>query len=212
MDMKAIVNDNPLLAIMRNIPLEQTVDYAKAVTEGGVSFFEVALNSPGALEQISMLRKLFGDSAVIGAGTAITVERAKAAIEAGAQFLLAPSSDEDVLSYCSSEKIAMLPGALTPSDVSLCLKYGYSTIKLFPAGDMPRGYIKSLKGPFDNTEYVAIGGVNRDNAADFMKQGYLGIGLSSNLMPKAAVAAGDWKTASQHVNEILEEIKRARKG
>ena len=212
MDMKAIVNDNPLLAIMRNIPLEQTVDYAKAVAEGGVSFFEVALNSPSAPEQISILRKLFGDRATVGAGTAITVERAKTAIAAGAQFLLAPSSDEDVLAYCAAEKIAMLPGALTPSDVSLCLKYGYSTIKLFPAGDMPRGYIKSLKGPFDNTEYVAIGGVSRDNAADFMKQGYLGIGLSSNLMPKDAVKSGDWKTASKYVNEILEEVKKARKG
>ena len=78
-----------------------------------------------------------------------------------------------VLEYCRDQGIAMLPGALTPSDVSACLRYGFSTIKLFPAGDMPKGYIKSLKGPLDGTEYVAIGGVNPGNIGDFFRQGYL---------------------------------------
>ncbi|MBR6729491.1 MAG: bifunctional 4-hydroxy-2-oxoglutarate aldolase/2-dehydro-3-deoxy-phosphogluconate aldolase, partial [Clostridia bacterium] len=154
MEMKEIVSQNPLLAIMRNVPMELTLEYAGAILEGGVSFFEVALNSPRALEQITMLKREFGDRAHIGAGTAITVERAKAAVDAGAEFLLSPSTDEEVLSYCAAQGIPMLPGALTPSDVTKCLKYGFSVIKLFPAGDMPKGYIKSLKGPLDETEYV----------------------------------------------------------
>ena len=104
----------------------------------------------------------------------------------------------------------MLPGALTPSDVTTCLKYGFSTIKLFPAGNMPKGYIKSLKGPLDETEYVAIGGVNRDNAADFIRQGYLGVGLGSNILPKDAVAIGDWDTASRYVADMLADIKNAK--
>ena len=106
----------------------------------------------------------------------------------------------------------MLPGALTPSDVTKCLKYGFSVIKLFPAGDMPKGYIKSLKGPLDETEYVAIGGVNRDNLADFIRQGYLGVGLGSNILPKEAVANRDWKAASQDVADMLSIIKQAKQG
>lgn len=209
MNLRQVISENPVLAIMRNVPLDVTFDYAKAILEGGVAFFEVALNSVSALEQIAMLRKEFGDIAYIGAGTAITVQRAKAAIDAGAQFLLSPSTDEEVLAYCHSEKIPMLPGALTPSDVSLCLKYGFNVIKLFPAGDMRKGYIKSLKGPFDNTDYVAIGGVNRENVADFIRQGYIGVGLGSNIFPKEAVVNNDWAAASAYVADMLADIRSA---
>lgn len=207
MDLRRVIAKNPILAIMRNVPLEITLDYAKAIIDGGISFFEVALNSPNALEQISMLKKAYGDRAYIGAGTAITVERAKAAVEAGAQFLLAPSTDPDVLEYCKCNNIPILPGALTPSDVTTCLRYGFEVIKLFPAGDMPKGYIKSLKGPLDNTDYVAIGGVNKDNLTEFFKQGYIGVGLGSNILPKEAVEKRDWITASEYVKELLKSIK-----
>lgn len=207
MDLRRVIAKNPILAIMRNVPLEITLDYAKAIIDGGISFFEVALNSPNALEQISMLKKAYGDRAYIGAGTAITVERAKAAVEAGAQFLLAPSTDSDVLEYCKCNNIPILPGALTPSDVTTCLRYGFEVIKLFPAGDMPKGYIKSLKGPLDNTDYVAIGGVNKDNLTEFFKQGYIGVGLGSNILPKEAVEKRDWVTASEYVKELLKSIK-----
>jgi len=207
MYLRKVIAENPILAIMRNVPLDITLDYAKAIIDGGIKFFEVALNSPNALEQISMLKKAYGDSAYIGAGTAITVERAKAAVEAGAQFLLAPSTDPDVLEYCRDNNIPILPGALTPSDVTTCLRYGFEVIKLFPAGDMPKGYIKSLKGPLDNTDYVAIGGVNKDNLGDFFKQGYIGVGLGSNILPKEAVANRDWAAASEYVKELLSSIK-----
>ncbi|RZT02539.1 bifunctional 4-hydroxy-2-oxoglutarate aldolase/2-dehydro-3-deoxy-phosphogluconate aldolase [Cuneatibacter caecimuris] len=210
MDLRKVVEENPLLAIMRNVPLAKTVDYARAVVAGGVRFFEVALNSPHALEQISMLREALGEDALVGAGTAITVEKAEAAVKAGAQFLLSPSTDRDVLEYCRDQGIAMLPGALTPSDVSACLRYGFSTIKLFPAGDMPKGYIKSLKGPLDGTEYVAIGGVNPGNIGDFFRQGYLGVGLGSSMMPREAVEKGDWAAGTAYVAAMMEEIRQVK--
>ena len=90
MDTYDLVSKHPLLAILRNVPLEKTIDYAEAAVQGGAPFFEVALNSPHALEQITMLRTHFGDRCTVGAGTAITVERCKAALDAGAQFLLTP--------------------------------------------------------------------------------------------------------------------------
>ncbi len=207
MDMKQIVLENPLLAILRNVPDEKLMDYASAIVSGGVKFFEVALNSQNALCQISKLKEHFGDRVIIGAGTAITVERAKSAIDAGAEFLLSPSTDVDVLKYCRREKIPMLPGALTPSDVSACVRHGFNVIKLFPAGDMPKGYIKSLKGPFDDTDYVAIGGVNADNAADFIKQGYIGVGLGSAIIPKEYVQNSEWDKASKYIAEMLSRIK-----
>lgn len=210
MDLRKVINENPILAIMRNVPYEITLDYAKAIIDGGIRFFEVALNSPDALEQISVLKAAYGQEAYIGAGTAITVERAKAAVEAGAQFLLSPSTDAPVLQYCRDNNIPMLPGALTPSEVTTCLSYGFDVIKLFPAGDMPMGYIKSLKGPLDNTDYVAIGGVNKDNIAEFFRRGFIGVGLGSSILPKEAVANRDWKAASDYVKELRRTIIQVR--
>ena len=204
--MKRLVLENPILVIMRNVPTEKILDYAGAVTEGGIRFFEVALNSKDALEQIALLKKHYGDRAHIGAGTAITVERAEAAVAAGAEFLLSPSTDEDVLAWCRDHEVSIMPGALTPSDVSKCLRYGFPVIKLFPAGDMPRNYIKSLKGPFDDTDYVAIGGVNRDNMADFFAQGYIGVGMGSNVIPKEMMDRNDWNHAAEYVAQTVKMI------
>lgn len=156
--------------------------------QGGAPFFEVALNSPHALEQITMLRTHFGDRCTVGAGTAITVERCKAALDAGAQFLLTPGTPLDVFSYCAENDIALLPGVLTPTDVATSLQFGYKTMKLFPAGSMPRHYVKDLQGPFDGTNYMAIGGVSPANIREFFDAGCISVGLASSLMPKDAVA------------------------
>lgn len=108
MDMYAITAEHPLLGILRNVPLEKTIDYADAAVRGGVAFFEVALNSPHALEQITLLRKHFGDRCLVGGGTAITTERCRTAVDAGAQFLLTPAplwtcwstAPRTILPYC----------------------------------------------------------------------------------------------------------------
>ena len=144
MDTYDLVSKHPLLAILRNVPLEKTIDYAEAAVQGGAPFFEVALNSPHALEQITMLRTHFGDRCTVGAGTAITVERCKAALDAGAQFLLTPGTPLDVFSYCAENDIALLPGVLTPTDVATSLQFGYKTMKLFPAGCISVGLASSL--------------------------------------------------------------------
>ena len=207
MDMKMIVKKQPILAIMRNVPLEKTADYAQAVMEGGVSLFEVALNSKHGLEQIRMLRKRVGDEIMLGAGTAITVEKAKAAIDAGARFLLTPGTPVEVLEYCQKNRIDLIPGVLTPTDIAVSLQYGYSMLKLFPAASMPRDYIKSLKGPFDQTEYMAIGGVNTENIRSFFDAGFNSVGLGSNLLPSKAVEEEDWETAAAFVADLLKKIK-----
>lgn len=206
MDMYEVFAQNPLLAILRNVPKEITLDYAVAILKGGVSVFEVALNSPDALEQITMLRRAYGGQCLIGAGTAITVERAQAALDAGAQFLLTPGTPPEVLAFCRDRNVMLLPGVLTPTDVAVSLEYGFKTMKLFPAGSMPMSYLKDLKGPFDDTHYMAIGGVNPQNIRQFFDAGYLSVGLASSLMPKDAVAANDWETCEAYVRDLVSRI------
>ncbi len=206
MDMYEIVAERPLLAILRNVPLEKTIDYAEAAVQGGAPFFEVALNSPDALRQISMLRTHFGSRCMVGAGTAITEEKCRAALDAGAQFLLTPGTPLEVYEYCAKNDVALLPGVLTPSDVATSLLYGYKTMKLFPGSAMPLRYIKDLKGPFDNTNYMVIGGVSPDNIRSFFDAGAIAVGLASSLMPKQAVADGDWEACASYVRSLVEKI------
>ena len=207
MDMYEVFAQNPLLAILRNVPKEITLDYAGAIRKGGVKVFEVALNSPDALEQIAMLRKAYGGECLIGAGTAITVERCQAALDAGAQFLLTPGTPVDVLAFCRDHNVMLLPGVMTPTDVAVSLQYGFKTMKLFPAGDLPRSYVKDLKGPYDDTNYIAIGGVIPDNIPEFRAAGCLGVGLASSLMPKDKVKARDWDACAAYVETLAERAK-----
>lgn len=208
MDMYSVVSQNPILAIMRNVPLEKTIDYADTVVKGGIPFFEVALNSTHGLQQIRMLRDHFGDSCMIGAGTAISVELAKAALDAGAQFLLTPGTPPDVLEYCAVHDIMLLPGVLSPCDVALALKYGFKTMKLFPAGSMPRSYVKDLKGPFDNTNYVAIGGVSPDNIREFFDAGCISVGLASSLMPKSVIETENWEEGITYIQNLVKKATK----
>lgn len=205
-EMKNILEHNKICAIMRNVPLEKTLDYAEAVYNGGICMFEVAMNSHDAVRQIEMMRERFGDEAYVGAGTVITQARCEAAREAGAQFFLTPSATVGTMEFCRRYDIPLLPGVLTPTDVAVCLEYGYSIMKLFPAGDMPPSYIKSLKGPFDGTEYVAVGGVSVDNIGEFLAQGFIGVGIGSSLIPKEYVKNNEWEKASEHIRKIVEQV------
>lgn len=204
--MKKILEHNKICAIMRNVPLEKTLDYAEAVYNGGIRMFEVAMNSHDAVRQIEMMRRRFGDEAYVGAGTVITQARCEAARQAGAQFFLTPSATVGTMEFCRRYDIPLLPGVLTPTDVAVCLEYGYSIMKLFPAGDMPPSYIKSLKGPFDGTEYVAVGGVSVDNIGEFLAQGFIGVGIGSSLIPKEYVKNNEWEKASEHIRKIVEQV------
>lgn len=207
-NIRRLFEEHLILAILRNVPAKKAIDYVEAIIKGGVNCFEVALNSSDAYEQIAMLKEAFKDEIIIGAGTAITIERAENAVQAGAEFLLTPSVSEEILEYCYEHRIPLLPGVLTPSDVALCQKYGYDVMKLFPADAMPENYIERLKGPFNGTDYVAIGGVSSKNIELFFKRGYLSVGLASNIMPKGIVEKEAWEEGSQYIKNMVKKIKK----
>jgi len=206
-DLMQTVRNHPVLAIMRKIPDEDLLDYVQAAIDGGVNFFEVALNTPNGPEQIEKLRKHFGDRILVGAGTVLSPNQAQNAVDHGAQFLLSPSCPEKVLAYCHKNGIAYMPGIMTPSDVGLCLEYGFSTLKLFPANCVSDQLVRQLKGPFDHTEYVAIGGVTLADAPKYKAQGYLGLGVGSNLFSKSLVQARNWQAASMELKGYMDSIR-----
>lgn len=195
-----------LCAVFRDTPQAYFQDYVQAVYEGGARIFEVAMNGRGAADQIAYLRQTYGDSVHVGAGTPITLERCRDAQAAGADFLLTPSTSRLVLEFAAKENMPILPGVMTPTDVAVCLEYGISTLKLFPAGDLPPHYIKSLKGPFSGTEYVAVGGVQPDNAAEFIRRGFIGVRIGGNLLPKEIVRERRWDEARMRIQVLVDSM------
>lgn len=205
------IRQHKIIAILRKVPPESTENYLDALYRGGIRLVEVALNSPGALGQIEWIRSRYDGKMRVGGGTALTPDGAQDAVRAGAEFLLSPSVCPDVLEYCRKKNIPLLPGVMTPSDVSACLRFGYRTLKLFPAGDLPAGYIKSLKGPFSQTEYVAVGGVNAENIGEFFRRGFIGAGMGSNLFPGGLVEQGRWEEARAFIAGLLGKVSAPEK-
>lgn len=208
--MEEILAGNKICVILRNIPLALTEDYVNVVYDGGIRLFEIAMNSPDAEKQISMVHRMMeGKKAFVGAGTVITDEACRIAADAGAQFFLTPSTTVGTLEYCRKNNMPLLPGIMTPTDVAICLEYGYHILKLFPAGAMQLDYIKSLKGPFNNTEYVAVGGVSRQNIKKFFEKGFIGVGIGTSLIPRHMIADRDWKQAALAVQELVDLTSNA---
>lgn len=206
--MREMWRQNPVCAIFRNVPMDIVLEYAEAVRKGGIRMLEIATNTNSAYEQIEILRREFKEELLVGAGTVVTKERCQNAYDAGAQFFLTPSVCIDTFAYCEEKKIPLLPGVMTPSDVDICQQYGYSVMKLFPAGNLPDGYIKSLKGPYDNTDYVAVGGVNLDNLPHLLEQGYLGAGIGSDLTPKEYIKNKEWDKVTRYISERMKVLKK----
>jgi 2-dehydro-3-deoxyphosphogluconate aldolase/(4S)-4-hydroxy-2-oxoglutarate aldolase len=206
MKLEKSIRENKIVAILRKVPLNKTANYIETIYRGGIRLVEVALNSDDALLQIELIRSKYEGRIMVGAGTAITTTLVQNAMSAGAQFLLTPSAGTDVLDYCANSGIELLPGVMTPTDVATCFKFGFKTLKLFPAGDLPPTYIKSLNGPFSDANFVAVGGVNAENIAEFLKRGFIGVGIGNGLIPQEFLQNNDWDKALLHVTELVNRI------
>ena len=211
MNMTDMIKKYPACAILRNIPDDILEDYAGAAYQGGIRLFEVAMNTDHAPRQINFLRTALPEDAIIGAGTVLTLKDCHEACTAGASFFLTPSVSEETLNYCRQLSIPIIPGVMTPSDAALSLKYGCRLLKLFPASCMPPNYIKSLKGPFPDTDYIAVGGVSPANLHDFLRQGYIGAGIGSSLFPQTYLTTKNWPAAAEYLTHFLSPLQTIQK-
>ena len=162
--MHKIIKKHPVIAILRNTPPEDLGNYVQALYDGGFRAFEVSFSAEGAAGQLAWIKEHLPEDACVGAGTILTEDDARRAVQAGADFMLSPSSDPPVMEYCRSRQIPLLPGVFSPTDVSRCLSYGYRTLKLFPASDLPLHYIKSPGKHRGISERRLCGGGNRELA------------------------------------------------
>ena len=198
--------NSKITGIFRNIDESKIVKTAEILINNNINAFEVSYNSHDAIKQIKLLKEHYPD-AKIGAGTILNIEDLKKITsETEPDFIFTPSVNEEVLKYSKKNNINLIPGGFSPSEVALCLNYGFRLLKLFPAENLSETYVKNLKGPFNNADFIAVGGVTKDNILSFFKMGYLGVGMGSSLIKTDFLKNNDWDSLDKHIKDTLKAI------
>ena len=199
-----------LVAIIRASGSDELVEVVNALRSGGVTCIEVTMTTPNALEVIRAARKAVGDSAAIGVGTVLDSETARAAILAGAQFVVAPITDLPTIEICKRYSVPVLPGAFTPTEIVRAWQAGADFVKVFPTSAVGAEYVKDIRGPLPHIKLVPTGGVNLDTVADFIKAGAAALGVGSSLVTKEAVKNRDFAGLTRTAAAFLERVRQAR--
>lgn len=204
------VLDGGIVAIIRAPSGEQLVDVAEALLEGGIDVIEVTFTVPGVLDIISRVRDALGDRILLGAGTVLDVETARAALLAGAEFIVTPTVNTAVIELCNRYDKLVMPGGFTPTEVLTAWEAGADVVKVFPAEIGGPNHLKALKGPFPQVRLLPTGGVNLDTLAAFVQAGACAVGLGSSLVEKDALARGDMDRIRDLARRYVECLRSAR--
>ncbi len=204
------VLDGGIVAIIRASSGEQLVGVAEALYAGGIDVIEVTFTVPGVLEILSAVKTSLGEKILLGAGTVLDPESARAALLAGAEFIVAPNVNRDVIALCRRYDKVVMPGALTPTEVVAAWESGADIVKVFPADVGGPGYLKALHGPLPQVRLLPTGGVNLETIGDFVSAGACAVGLGSALVESQAVAEGDMDRIRSQAEAYVAAVAAAR--
>jgi 2-dehydro-3-deoxyphosphogluconate aldolase/(4S)-4-hydroxy-2-oxoglutarate aldolase len=199
-----------VVAVIRAEQPGDLMDVARALVAGGVCCVEITMTVPGALGVIEKAASALGDAVVLGAGTVLDAETSRAAILAGAGYIVSPVFRPAVIEMCRRYSIACLPGAMTPTEVLDAWEAGADVVKVFPAGVGGPQFFKDLKGPFPQIELMPTGAVNLATAPQFIKAGACALGVGGELAGKAVIAARDFDRVTRTAAEFIAAVKKAR--
>src|SRR5215510_1441653 len=200
-----------LVPVVRADSADMAMKIADAIREGGVPVLEITMTVPGALGVMEQVTRRFGDDVVLGAGTVLDGETARACILAGARFVVSPALNLETIEVCRRYGIAVMPGALTPTEVVQAWSAGADFVKVFPAGAVGgASYIKSLKAPLPQIELVPTGGVSLKTAADFIKAGASALGVGADLVDLNAIREGQASVITERAKQFVEIVREAR--
>lgn len=192
------VLEKKIIAIVRGVYGEDCVKLAQALYEGGIELLEVTFDQskPELLSRtsdtIAMLNRQLGEKMAFGAGTVTSVEMVHLAKSAGAQFIVSPDTNEDVIKATVAADMVSMPGAMTPTEILTAHRYGADFVKVFPTSSLGAAYIKAIRGPINHVRLLAVGGVNEKNIGEFIRAGVDGAGVGGNLVNKSWIAAGEF--------------------
>ena len=205
------IRDIGVIPVVRASSADEAIQVVEAIRAGGVSLLEITMTVPGAVQVIQTLTKQFGDEAIVGAGTVLDAQTARACIAAGAKFIVSPALNLETIAFCREHDVAVMPGALTPTEIVTAWNAGADFVKVFPCGALGGArYIKSLKAPLPQIELVPTGGVSLKTAASFIEAGAAAIGVGADLVNIKALRAGDAETITEAARAYVRAVQSAR--
>src|SRR5437899_1720463 len=186
------VLDCGIVAVVRSPDSQQLVEVVRALADGGVTVAEITMTVPGALDVVKAVRSALGDRVLLGAGTILDPETARAAILAGAEYIVAPTVNLETIRVCQRYDKLVMPGAFTPTEILTAWEAGADIVKVFPADVVGPAFFKAIKGPLPQVRLMPTGGVDLSTAADFLKAGACCLGIGGQLVEPKAVAERDF--------------------
>src|ERR1043165_4358868 len=205
------IRDVGIIPVVRAQSADEAMMAIDAIRAGGISLLEITMTVPGAVQLIEKVAKRYGAEALVGAGTVLNAETARACIDAGAQFVVSPSLNLETIEVCRAHDVAVLPGALTPTEVVNAWNAGADFVKVFPAGAVGGpSYLKALKAPLPHIELVPTGGVSLKTAADFIEAGASALGVGADLVDLKALREGQQHIITERAREFVRIVREAR--
>ncbi len=207
-----LIRSTGVIAIMRAQSSDQLIAAADAIKAGGVRVIEVTMTTPGALGVIEEATARYGDEVLFGAGSVLDTETARAAILAGAGFVVAPTLKVAVVELCNRYSIPVMPGIYTPTEALTAWEAGAAMVKLFPASVGGPDLIKAIRAPLPQLEIVPVGGVDLATAADFIRKGAAALGVGSSLVNQKLLDTGDMDELTRRAAAFIAAVKEGRGG
>jgi 2-dehydro-3-deoxyphosphogluconate aldolase/(4S)-4-hydroxy-2-oxoglutarate aldolase len=205
------IKNTGLIPVVRATSADEAMRAIDAIREGGVSVLEITMTVPGAVGVIEQLTKKYGSDVLVGAGTVLDAETARACMLSGAQFIVSPALNMETIECCRRYGVAVLPGALSPTEVVQAWTAGADLVKVFPAGALGgASYLKALKAPLPHIELVPTGGVSLKTAADFIKAGASALGVGTDLVDLKAIRDGQASVITERAKQFLQIVREAR--
>ncbi|MGC2234994.1 MAG: bifunctional 4-hydroxy-2-oxoglutarate aldolase/2-dehydro-3-deoxy-phosphogluconate aldolase [Pyrinomonadaceae bacterium] len=196
-----------LVPVIRATTADEALQAVETLASNGIKIFEITLTTPGAIRLIHELDGAGNSEILIGAGTVLSREQAEKCVEAGAKFIVSPIFNPEIVRFCGEKEIAVMPGALTPTEVFAAWSAGADCVKVFPCEAMGGAkYLKALKSVFPNIEVMPTGGVSLETIADFLQAGAFAVGVGADLVDVKAIRAGNLQSIAEKAQKYLEIV------
>ena len=202
-----IILATKVIAVIRMSDTEKLIRVVEAIKRGGVRAIEITMTTPSALEIIAAMAKRKTAGTLIGAGTVLDAATADAVIRAGAEFVVSPITNFDMIAACKRNDIFVAPGALSPTEIVVAWEHGADVVKVFPATSVGPKYFQDLKGPLPQVRLMPTGGVSIKNAREFIRSGACCVAIGTALLDKKAIAAEDWDALTAKAKALVESLR-----
>lgn len=207
------IEKEKIIVILRGYTCGELHKILDALYRGGIRFAEVTFNAEGdpsdevVAENIASLKKAFQGKMHVGAGTVLTQKQLGLAHAAGAEFIISPAVDAEIIARTVELGLVSIPGAFTPTEALAAKRAGADFVKLFPAGEIAPSYIKAISAPLSHIRFLAVAGINFDNVTSYVKSGVCGIGVGNVIVKPEKVHAGDYESIVENARKMVDLVK-----